>query len=360
MIGNAIKFTEHGEVVVEVKHLTSTTDVHGSGGIPDEQTYLLRFAVTDTGIGISAETQECLFQAFSQGDGSTTRKYGGTGLGLAIAKQLAQMMGGDIGVMSEPGKGATFWFTARLEKGVAHPQTVSVQRRDLVGLRALIVEDNATNRHILHYQLSSWGMHNDSAENGPQALSLLRAATARGEPYDLAIVDMKMPHMDGIELIQAIKADPMIRDVRAIMLTSMIGQRGEAERARQAGILACLSKPVRQADLYHCLVNMIGASAADAPSKEMVGAPDLNQRQAQFQGLVLLAEDNPVNQEVALAMLEGFGCQVEVVANGCEAVESSAHRRYDLALMDCQMPEMDGFSATVEIRRQEKANGRRL
>ncbi len=171
---------------------------------------------------------------------------------------------------------------------------------------------------------------------------------------------MKMPHMDGIELVQAIKADPMIRDVRAIMLTSMIGQRGEAERAHQAGILACLSKPVRQADLYRCLVNTIGASAADAPSKEMVGTPDLNQRKAQFQGLVLLAEDNPVNQEVALAMLEGFGCQVEVVANGCEAVESSAHRRYDLILMDCQMPEMDGFSATVEIRRQEKANGRRL
>jgi two-component system, sensor histidine kinase and response regulator len=360
LIGNAIKFTGHGEVMVEIKRLTSTTETHSLGDISEEQTYLLRFAVTDTGIGISAETQERLFQAFSQGDGSTTRKYGGTGLGLAIAKQLVQMMGGDIGVMSEPGKGATFWFTACLEKGVAHPQTVSVQRRDLIGLRVLIVEDNATNRHILHHQLSSWGMYSDSVENGPQALSLLRAAAARGKPYDLAIMDMNMPHMDGIELAQAIKADPMIRDVRAIMLTSIIGQRSEAERAYQAGILACLSKPVRQVDLYRCLVNTIGTSAANAPSKKMVGTPDLTQRKAQFQGLVLLAEDNPVNQEVALAMLEGFGCRVEVVANGCEAVESSAHRRYDLILMDCQMPEMDGFSATAEIRRQEKANGQHL
>ncbi len=359
LIGNAIKFTAHGEVVMEVKSLASTTASDGSGGIPDEQTYLLRFAVTDTGIGISAEVQARLFQAFTQGDGSTTRKYGGTGLGLAIAKQLAQIMEGDIGVMSEPGKGATFWFTARLKQGIIS-QAAFVQRPDLVGVRALIVEDNATNRSILEHQLSSRGMYNDSAENGPQALSLLRAAAGCGEPYDLAIVDMKMPHMDGIELAQAIKADPMIRDVRTIMLTSMIGQHGDAERARQAGILACLSKPVRQADLYRCLVNTVGASAAEAPPEEMVGAPDLNQRKAQFRGLVLLAEDNPVNQEVALAMLEGFGCQVEMVANGCEAVESSVRRRYDLILMDCQMPEMDGFSATTEIRRQEKANGRHL
>ena len=356
LVGNAVKFTEHGEVVVEVKRLASDSNTHP---VPGKQTYLLHFAVIDTGIGIGAEMQARLFEAFTQADDSTTRKYGGTGLGLAIAKQLVQMMGGTIGIESETGKGATFWFTLRLQEGTTAAQTALVQRQDLMGMHVLIVEDNATNRTILHHQVSAWGMHSDAAENGLQALSMLRAAVVRGEPYDLAIVDMKMPHMDGIELAQAIQADPTVRSVRSIMLTSMVGQLGEAERARQAGILACLSKPVRQSDLYDCLVNALSASM-QAASKQILGNAQLSPGKAQLQGLVLLAEDNPINQEVALLMLDGSGCQVEVVANGREAVEASSRRHYDLILMDCQMPEMDGFTATAEIRRQEKMSGRHL
>jgi two-component system, sensor histidine kinase and response regulator len=359
LVGNAVKFTEHGEVLVEVKRVDGTTEAHGSATAG----CLLHFAVTDTGIGIPAETQVRLFAAFTQADGSTTRKYGGTGLGLAIAKQLTQMMGGDIGVKSEPDKGATFWFTVRLEPGTAHSEAASALHHDLSGLRVLVVEDNATNRAILLHQVGRWGMLNSAAEDGEQALSLLRAAAARGVPYDLAITDMKMPRMDGIALAQTIKADPAINRVRLVMLTSMVGQRGEAERARQAGILACLSKPVRQSDLYDCLVKAIAASheaASSADSKHHAGSVTLSRSKAQFQGRVLLAEDNPINQDVALAMLQAFNCPVEVVENGREAVEALSQRHYDVVLMDCQMPEMDGFSATAEIRRQEKTSGRRL
>jgi signal transduction histidine kinase/DNA-binding response OmpR family regulator/HPt (histidine-containing phosphotransfer) domain-containing protein len=358
LIGNAVKFTERGEVVVEVKRVDDTTNAGGATAVG----CLLHFAITDTGIGIPPETQARLFEAFVQADGSTTRKYGGTGLGLAIAKQLAQMMGGNIGIVSECGEGATFWFTVQLEQGTARCDAVPVSHRDLAGLRVLVVEDNATNRAILHHQVTGWGMSNGSAETGAQALSLLRAAAARAAPYDLAIIDMKMPGMDGIELAQAIKGDPTINRVRLVMLTSMVGQLGDVKRARTAGILTCLTKPVRQSDLYNCLVKAV-ASPAAAPDTVHVQTPEgaeQGQRKGQFQGTVLLAEDHPVNQEVALAMLEELNCQVEVVDNGRAALESLSRCHYDLVLMDCQMPEMDGFSATAEIRRREHASGRHI
>jgi signal transduction histidine kinase/DNA-binding response OmpR family regulator len=359
LVANAVKFTERGEVVVEVKRIDGPSV---SPGTDPASGCLLHFAVTDTGIGIPIATQERLFEAFVQGDGSTTRKYGGTGLGLAIAKQLAQMMGGSIGVTSEPGKGATFWFIVDLKEATAQPDAARVSHRDLAGLRVLVVEDNATNRAILHHQLTSWGMTNGSAETGAQALSLLRAAAARAAPYDLAIVDMKMPGMDGIELAQAIKADPAINRVRLVMLTSMVGQRGDVERARRTGILTCLGKPVRQSDLYNSLVK---AAAYDAKESDTVPEvttknASLSEGTAAFRGTVLLAEDHPVNQEVALAMLEEFNCRVEVVDNGRAAVDALSRGHYDLVLMDCQMPEMDGFAATAEIRRREHMSGKHL
>ncbi len=357
LIGNAVKFTEQGEVVVEVKRIDGPGSRNGAGA-----GCLLHFAVADTGIGIPAAIQPRLFEAFVQADGSTTRKYGGTGLGLAIAKQLAQMMGGDIGVVSERGEGATFWFTVQLEQSAARLDSAAVSRRNLTGLRVLVVEDNATNRDILHHQVTGWGMSSGSAETGIQALSLLRAAAARSAPYDLAIVDMKMPGMDGIALAEAIKADPAISRVRLVMLTSMVGQFGDIERARKAGILTCLSKPVRQSDLYDCLVKAVAAEAKALAGREegAFDGTDRGERKSRFSGRVLLAEDHPVNQEVALAMLEAFDCEVEVVDNGRAALESLARSRYDLVLMDCQMPEMDGFSATAEIRRREDASGSRM
>jgi two-component system sensor histidine kinase/response regulator len=356
LVGNAVKFTERGEVVVEVKRIDDTLAADGATA----SGCALHFAITDTGIGIPPETQVRLFEAFVQADGSTTRKYGGTGLGLAIAKQLTQMMGGNIGVVSERGEGATFWFTVQLEQGTARCDAVPVSHRDLAGLRVLVVEDNAANRAILHHQVTSWGMANGSAETGAQALSLLRAAAARGAPYDLAIVDMKMPGMDGIALAQAIKGDPTINRVQLVMLTSMVGQLGDIERARKAGILTCLTKPVRQSDLYNCLVKAAASPAPDTVHGRAPEGAEQGKRKAQFQGTVLLAEDHPVNREVALAMLQEFNCQVEVVDNGRAALESLSRCHYDLVLMDCQMPEMDGFSATAEIRRREHASGRHV
>jgi signal transduction histidine kinase/DNA-binding response OmpR family regulator/HPt (histidine-containing phosphotransfer) domain-containing protein len=354
LVGNAVKFTSRGEVVVEVKRIAD--DTNGAAALGE---CMLHFSIIDTGIGIAAETQGRLFEAFVQADGSTTRKYGGTGLGLAIAKQLAHVMGGRIGVDSEPGKGATFWFVVRMAIGDATADAARGTHGELAGLRVLVVEDNATNRAILHHQVGGWGMSNGSAENGKEALTMLRAAASQETPYDLAIVDMKMPGMDGIELAEAIKADPAISRVKLIMLTSMVGQLGDAERARQAGIITCLSKPVRQFDLYNCL----SRAAAHQPGASEIGARPINvevEQQAPRQGLVLLAEDHPINQEVAVAMLEAFGCQVDVASNGREAVDAVKRRDYDVVLMDCQMPEMDGFSATAEIRRGTTADDRRV
>jgi CheY-like chemotaxis protein len=339
LLGNAIKFTHHGEVVVHV----AAVEVGEDGG-------RVRFEVRDTGIGIAPEVQTRIFDAFSQADGSTTRKYGGTGLGLTIAKQLTEMMEGTIGVHSAPGAGSTFSVTVRLGKPLTEVQTLPRRDHGLQGLRVLIVDDNETNRSILHHQVIAWGMRNCSAESGPQGLELLRAAAARGEPYDLAILDMHMPDMDGIVLAQAIKAAPTIASVRLVMLTST-GVYGDAEKARQSGIMAYLSKPVRQSQLYNCLMTAIEAPSTSSGTQPP--HPRVATVQPALCGHVLLAEDNAVNQRVAVRMLERLGCQVEVTANGREAVDALERCVYDVVLMDCQMPEMDGFAATRVIRERE-------
>jgi two-component system, sensor histidine kinase and response regulator len=351
LLSNAIKFTEEGEIVLCASLVEEK-----------EREVMLRFEVTDTGIGLTEDQQGRLFMAFSQADASTTRRYGGTGLGLAISKRLVEMMGGEIGLQSEPGKGSTFWFTARFEEQPEGDQTTITPREDFEDLRVLIVDDNETNRKILHNQIISWGMKNGQAESGPSALKMLRTAVQKGEPYDLAILDLDMPGMDGIELAHNIKADPTICRVRLMLLTSM-GLRGEAEQARRTGFAAYLTKPVRQSELYDAIATMMGSpdelasvrSSADTPLVTRYG---LKENKAQLHARLLIAEDNTVNQKVAAKMVEKLGYRADVVANGLEALEALSRIPYAAVLMDVQMPEMDGYEATREIRRREEGQNR--
>ena len=352
LIGNAVKFTAEGEV-----------GVRASLDSEDEEGATVRFDVTDTGIGLDAEQCERLFQSFSQADTSTTRRYGGTGLGLAICKQLAELMDGEIGVDSTPGQGSTFWFTARIKKQSEEARVIVSPRSDLRGLRVLIVDDNATNRSILHKQISSWGMRDDLAEDGPEGLAMLYEAQRAGKPYDLVILDMQMPEMDGMQLAALIKGEPEISITPLVMLTSM-GQRGDDAQARAVGISAYLTKPVRQSELYNCLVTVMGSTietnGARSNSDTVVDLPlitrhNLRAVSRRSRSRLLVAEDNPVNQTVALRMLEKLGYTVNLANNGLEALEALSKTTYDAVLMDCQMPEMDGYEATAEIRRREIA-----
>jgi signal transduction histidine kinase/DNA-binding response OmpR family regulator len=353
LIGNAVKFTEKGEVVVRVE-----PDDNGSNGQPT-----VRFEVEDTGIGMTAEQRGRLFQSFTQADASTTRRYGGTGLGLAISKQLVEIMGGDIGVRSEPGVGSTFFFEVCFREGSGELLSARGPLRNPGELRVLVVDDNATNRRILEKQLSSWSVKNAAVEGARAALEELRRAGAGGEPYDLAILDMQMPEMDGMELAHHVKADPLLCAVRLVMLTSL-GRQGDGEMARRAGIEAYLTKPVKQSELYDCLATLMGAPA-EAPAE---ASPDeeqgrlltrytLREGKAHGRARVLVAEDNTVNQKVAARMLESLGYGVEVVDDGLEALEALSGGRCDAVLMDVQMPRLDGYGATGEIRRREAEAG---
>ena len=339
LIGNAVKFTERGEVVVRVSLAEKTED-----------SLLLRFEVNDTGIGISSEIKDIIFTAFSQADGSAARRYGGTGLGLTISKQLTELMGGEIGVESEPGKGSTFWFTARVETAHDVSLAPSAQYSKLSGLHVLVVDDNTTNRDLLHYQVKAQGMHNGCASDGYQALEMLRGAALRGKSYDLAIIDMHMPGMDGLELARAIKADPFIEGIRLVMLTS-VGLLMDAVQLREAGISACLTKPVRRTTLYKCILSAMGKLQHPAESSCMT-CP--SEQGVNYHYRVLLAEDNPVNQEVARAMLEGLNCCVDIAADGLQTIDAFIKNPYDLIFMDCQMPGMDGYEATRIIRERER------
>jgi PAS domain S-box-containing protein len=343
LVGNAIKFTEQGEVVVRVCK-ESETRTHA----------LVRFYVQDTGIGISPEAQEKLFRAFSQADSSTTRRYGGTGLGLAIAKQLVTMMGGQIGMYSGPGKGSTFWFTAQLEKQARDLESPDSYRHVLYQLRVLVVDDNATNRQILRHQLTVWKMLPSSAASGREALKMLRTAAMEALPYDLALLDVQMPEMDGFTLAQSIKADPAIASTRLVVLTSM-GQALSAQELRNAGIAAYLVKPVKQSHLFDCLTNAIGQTATETflvypTSSQPVSTSPAPQRE---RPRILLAEDNIINQKVALGQLRKLGYAADTVANGLDVLAALQRLSYDIILMDCHMPKMDGYEATQAIRKKE-------
>jgi len=341
LLSNAVKFTERGEVSLEIQASEETSNK-----------VELKVFVRDTGIGISEEAQSRIFKSFEQADTSSTRRYGGTGLGLAISRKLVQIMGGDIGVTSELGRGSTFWFTMKLEKQSEPKALVPNDPSGLTGVRVLIVDDNTTNRTILHYQVLGWKMRNGgSAATGPEALAALRRAVDAGDPYQIAILDMQMPDMDGLALARAIKSDPKISKTRLMMLTSMC-ERFQPEQMQQAGILAWLVKPVKQNQLAQVLVKIISQPEEPANSmKPATAAPSPASVPLKKSGAkILLAEDNPVNQKVAVKQLQKLGFQADVAANGLEVLEAVSRIRYDVILMDCQMPEMDGYEATRRLR----------
>jgi PAS domain S-box-containing protein len=334
LIANAVKFTEHGEVFVGAE--TESEDPHYA---------VIRFTVKDTGIGINAAAQKSLFQAFTQADGSTTRKYGGTGLGLSICKQLVELMDGQIGVISAPNEGSTFWFTARLEKQSVNEDQPLIE--PWKNLRVLIVDDSKTARNVIANQVQSWGMKTAVAASASEALSTLRSST--GEKYDLAIIDLLMPEMDGFELARAIKADPTIAEIPLVMLTSLREQEN-GSTAKAIGIKSFLTKPIRRSQMFEAVHDLLSARSDSSPS--LVDQPSKEQFQ-QSSKLILLAEDNIVNQKLATHQLQKLGYRADAVANGREALEALSRIPYDLILMDCQMPEMDGYQATAEVRKRE-------
>ena len=324
---------------------------------------MMRISVRDSGPGIPAGKLDLLFKKFSQVDGSTTRKYGGTGLGLAISKQLVNLMGGSIAVSSLPGEGSTFSFTLPLALDTdPHPEPVPMD--ELRNLRALIVDDNDVNRRVLHEQIESWGMRNGSFATGEAALQALREAKDGGDPYQFAILDYQMPGMDGGELARAIRADAGLRETVLVLLTS-VGQWIEVRQKESGTVDASLVKPVRQSQLFNTLstawakkrqTSVPERSGADRPVDEM-----RRMLSVRFGGLpvrVLVAEDNIVNQKVAVRMLEKLGLRADLAADGREAVAMFGLVPYDLIFMDCQMPEMDGYAAAREIRRMEGPNRR--
>ena len=341
LVANAVKFTPSGEIAVRV--------------VVEEETdheVVLRLEVRDTGIGIATEQQSLLFEAFSQADASTTRKYGGTGLGLAICKRLVDLMEGSIGVQSEPGAGSTFWFTTRLEKGSETQLATAAKPRALDGVRLLVVDDNATNRKVVVQTLAQWGTRPSSAASAHEAMGMLRSAAETAQRYQVAILDYHMPEVDGFELARTIASDPVLADTRLVMLTSS-GKRGDEGRARQAGIQAFLTKPARQSALYDAVSTVLALEAPSVSSSPLVTRFTLAEARSRARGRLLVVEDNPVNQKVSVRMLEKLGHRADVAANGREAVDAVQRMRYDAVLMDCHMPEMDGYEATAAIRALE-------
>jgi two-component system, sensor histidine kinase and response regulator len=340
LAGNAIKFTDTGEVVIRAV-LENEDETHAT----------VRFSVSDTGIGISQDSIEHLFDHFSQIDSSTTRKYGGTGLGLAISKQLTKMMGGEIGVESRKGKGSKFWFTAVFRKQRQNKDDRKAYQENIRGKHILIVDDNETNRCVLQEQLTSWGCRHKAISSGMAALGVLRSAMIDNDPFEIAIIDMQMPEMDGEILGQKIKQDADLKNTKLVMMTS-VGKRGDARRFEDIGFNAYLTKPVKQSQFYDCLALVTGMQKDTPDDKPSVivtrhSIAEHQKRRVRF----LLAEDNEINQQVALGILKNFGYRTDVVSNGKEAVEAMERISYDIVLMDCQMPQMDGYEATKEIRR---------
>jgi PAS domain S-box-containing protein len=351
LVSNAIKFTDRGEIVVGVSKEGQTED-----------NVTLRFEISDTGIGISEEARRLLFQPFTQADGSVTRRFGGTGLGLAISKQLVALMGGQIGVTSVPGRGSTFWFTATFatQRAASVIHAPALAGPSLVAARVLIVDDNATNRRILMRQTTSWGMEAAEAESGARALVLLREAANQGAPFHIALLDLVMPGLDGFGLAAAIKGEEALASVSLVLMPAM-GTRGHGDAARQAGIAAYLEKPVRQSQLQACLTAILAqATNDDGTEAGLLTRHTLRARTAvavpgsSLSHLrVLVVDDLAVNRKVATGQLQRLGCQVECAATGHEALDALEAHAYHLVLMDCQMPDMDGFQATQEIRRRE-------
>ncbi|GAB3442585.1 response regulator [Massilia solisilvae] len=345
LLGNAIKFTEHGRILARVRVASE-----------DNQAVTLRFEVHDTGIGISRDARSRIFEAFSQADDSTTRKYGGTGLGLAISKQLVELMGGAIGVENARTQGSVFWFTVPFDKRRVDPDAPGDHQHTIEGIRVLIVDEQHSSRVGLQDHLAAWQVASDGAASADEALSRLAAAAADGRPYDAAIIDMELTHGSGLMLAATIKANPATRATRLLVISPERLAADPVQR-REAGVAYQLIKPARAADLFACLATR--PRGAPAPAPQFVPPPDLPRPIARTRvRRVLLAEDNPVNVEVAMAMLESLGLSAEYARNGEEALAMVRRGDYDAVLMDCQMPVMDGFAATSAIRRDERESGR--
>ncbi|MBI3929017.1 MAG: response regulator [Armatimonadetes bacterium] len=345
LVGNASKFTHQGEICVRVE-LQSL----------ESREACLRFSVSDTGVGIPADRLESVFEAFTQADSSTTRKYGGTGLGLTISSHLVEMMGGTIRVESVEGQGSTFSFDIRCPVGDGEVPRQECQMADLRGLRVLVVDDNATNRLILRDMLRSWKMQPTVTGGGEEALAVLEESTARGETFDLILTDAHMPDMDGFGLARALQDDPRFSGHLVMLLTSS-SLKGDADRCREAGVRAHLTKPICESELLDMILSLLRprmeGRALPAPEEQVAAV-------AQASLKILLAEDNPINQTVATILLEGWGHQVTVANDGMEAVEHFQAGRFDLILMDVQMPRMDGFQAVAAIRDLESGTGARI
>jgi PAS domain S-box-containing protein len=349
LVGNAIKFTHQGSVVVEVG---------GANGAAEIDPFRFHFVVRDTGIGIPVEKQQVIFEAFSQADGSTTRRYGGTGLGLTITKRLVEMMGGKIWVESQPGEGSTFHFTLKLAPPQKSGSKRNARRTELESLHVLIVDDNETNRTILEEMLKNWRMMPTLADGGESALAAMRWARDQGNSFPLVLLDGHMPGMDGFEVARRIKADPSLAGATIMMLTSD-RQAGDSARCRELGIKVYLVKPIGQSDLLDGILNALGTQILDSgssvvPAKGGKATPPMR---------LLLAEDNAVNSQLALRLLRKWGHEVVLATNGREALdvlEVAGFKGFDAVLMDVQMPEMDGMEATAAIRAREKTLGTHL
>jgi len=343
LVGNAIKFTERGEIVLEVQRLDAAPSRH-----------TVRLSVRDTGIGIPLERQVAVFESFTQADGSTTRTYGGSGLGLTISKELVRLMDGHIDLDSTPGTGSTFRVDLPLERAPAAAALLRAAPSRLARLHVLVVDDTATNRLILRRSLEAWGCRVTEAASGGTALAQLECS-ATGDAFDLVLLDMRMPDLDGIETARRITADPRFAPVPLILLSSIGGLRGGTRAARQVGFASVVTKPVRQSALLDAMLSALGEQASEPerrPGTAVAASADARVLR------VLLAEDNRINQLVAQRLLQKLGCQTDVVENGRDAVEAVTRHRYDIILMDIQMPVMDGFEATTRIRDAETAGAR--
>ncbi|NNE97992.1 MAG: response regulator [Pyrinomonadaceae bacterium] len=359
LISNAIKFTEEGEIVIRISP-------------EDEETekIRLRFAVSDSGIGIKEEAQAQLFDAFTQADTSITRRYGGTGLGLAISRQLVEMMNGEIGIESELNRGSTFWFTVPFEESASKEKAL-VPLNMLKSVRMLIVEDNDTHRKILLQQVKLLGMNVDEVNSGKRAIEIMRAASSQGEPFEIVIADLNMPEMNGLELAESIKSDPVLRKAKILMMPS-IKDHEHIKEARDLGVNSFLYKPVRQSKLQAKLIEIAGKEYIDPnpnttsrTKKDPIRPKDSSPRFdiEPIKGLpsvILVAEDNPVNQKVILSQIAKLGFKADLVENGKQAIAAIGKNQYAMILMDCQMPVLDGLQATQKIRELEKDTGRRI
>ena len=333
---NAVKFTAAGEVVLRASLAED----------PSDEAVMIRFEVVDTGVGFDPAKADRLFDPFSQADASTTRRYGGTGLGLAICRRLAEAMGGTVGVESQSGQGSTFWLELPLQHALTPLSTSVAVGHTLEGRRVLMVDDNQTNRTVLTSQLLAWGIEVDTAADATEGLERLRDSTAQANPYDIAVVDMVMPGMDGLQMARAVRADPELASV-ALLLVSSVTM--DAETATQAGFVEALTKPVRLSRLYDALMRALTPPAVE----QTTAVRSSNAVERRSRGTLLIVEDHAINQEVAKGMVAKLGYGCDVAADGVEALAALERRSYDAVLMDCHMPRMDGFQATGEIRRRE-------